>query len=103
ESERRGPLVGAEAEQAAERDDVSSDRLSPRGALELAELLERIDPDVRVGADADADATLAERLNRREPVAEVRFGGGTQADPRSGLGDEVELRLGGVSRVDDRR
>ena len=60
EAERGGALVGAEAEQRSSRDDVARPASAAGDALELAQLLERVDADVRVRADADADAALAE-------------------------------------------
>ena len=60
-------------------------------ALELAQLLERVDPDVRVGADADADPALREPLDRREAVTEIRLGRRADADPRARVREQVEL------------
>src|SRR6266699_1849713 len=48
-------FVGAEAEQRVRRDDVAAAGAPPGDAFQLAQLLERVDADVRVGADADAD------------------------------------------------
>ena len=78
-------------------------RLAPSDALELAELLQRIDPDVGIRADAERDPALAEALDGREAVAEVRLRGRADADARAGLGEEVELGVVGVRSVDDRR
>src|SRR5262245_57072075 len=75
-----GALVGSEAEQRVGRDDVAAAGVPPRDALELAQLLERVDPNVRVGADADADTAFAEPLDRSEAVAEVRLRRGAEAD-----------------------
>src|SRR4051794_6289456 len=82
--ECRRPLLGAEAEQRTYRDDVPLAGRPPRGALELPQLLERIDADVRVRADADPDPALAQRRDGDEAVAEVRLGGraDTHARPR---------------------
>jgi hypothetical protein len=75
----------------------------PCCGLELPELLERVDPDVRVGADAGADPALAEALEGREAVPKVRLGRRADADPRAGVGQEVELPVLGVGRMDDGR
>ena len=77
--------------------------LSPRDAVELAELLERVYADVRVGADAHPDASMQYALNRQEAVAEIRLGRRARADPRAALGEQVELVPVGVRRVHDRR
>src|SRR5919199_3245661 len=103
EPERARALVGAVAEQPLRREHVPLPALAARDPLELAELLERVDPHVRVRADTDADPALADPLDGREAVAEVRLGGRADADPRTGFGDEVELAVGRVRRVDDRR
>src|SRR5205807_8222559 len=103
EPERTGALVGAVAEQPLGREDVPFAALPARDPLELAELLERVDSHVGVGADTDADAALADPLDGREAVAEVRLGRRADADPRARLGDEVELAVARVRRVDDRR
>jgi hypothetical protein len=63
EAERACTLVGSEAEKRLRRDDVSPARLTSRDSLELAQLLERIDADIRIGADADADAARADALD----------------------------------------
>ena len=63
EAERACTLVGAEAEKRLRGDDVSPAHLTSRDSLELAQLLERIDADVRVGADADADVARADALD----------------------------------------
>ena len=73
-----------------------------RDPLELAELLQGVDPDVRVRADADSDPALAESLDRREAVTEVRFRRRADADAGAGFLDELELGVGGVGCVDDR-
>src|SRR5439155_3500463 len=41
-------------------------------------------------------------LDRREAVAEVRFGRRADAHPGAGVLDELELGVGGVGRMDDR-
>src|SRR6184192_3173000 len=71
EPERCGALVGAEAEQRVRRDDVAAAGAASCDALQLAQLLERVDTDIRVGADADPDPALADLLDGAEAVAEI--------------------------------
>ena len=103
EAERARALVGAEAEQRLGGDDVAAARLAPRDPLELAQLLERIDADVGVRADADPDAAGAHALDRQEAVAEVRLRRQACTDTRAGTGEQVELGAVGVRRVHDGR
>src|SRR3954468_12596436 len=103
EAERRGALVRTEAKEGVGRNDISTQRSAARDSFQLAQLLERVDSDVRVRADAHPDAALAELLDREEAVAQVGFGGRARADARIGLAHEVELRVVGVRRMDDRR
>ena len=79
------------------------ERLAAGDSLELAQLLERVDPHVRVRADADADPALDGRSDGQETVAEVRLGRRAGADARARLREEVELGVGGVRGVHDRR
>src|SRR5262249_19532702 len=103
ETERAGALVRAEAEQRLGRNDVAAPALSARDPLELAQLLERVDADVRVRADADADAARADALDWEEPVPEIRLGRRARADARAGAREQVELVAVRVGRVDDGR
>src|SRR3954468_24658391 len=103
EPERRSAFVRAKAEEARHRHHVALPGAAAGDALQLAQLLEGVDPHVRVGADADADSAGAELLDRNEAVAEVRLGGGADTDPRTGLGDEVELVAVRMRGVDDGR
>src|SRR5512133_1509058 len=103
EPERAGAFVGTEAQEALRRDHVAAAALPARDPFELAQLLQRIDANVRVGADAQADAPLAHPLDREEAVAEVRLGRRAGADARARSGDQVELGAVGVRGVDDRR
>jgi hypothetical protein len=101
EPERCGTLVGAEAEERAGIAHLAGLRPPSGGRFELAEFLERVDPHVRVGADADPDPPLAEALERREAVAEVGLRGRADADPRGSVRQKVELAIVGVRGVDD--
>src|SRR5439155_26412615 len=103
EPERAGAFVGAEAEQRLGGDDVAAARLAPRDSLELAQLLERVDADVGVRADADPDAAGTHVLERQEPVAEVRLGREAGTDPSTGSREQVEFGAVGVRRVHDCR
>ena len=71
--------------------------------LDLADLLDRIDHGVRVRADADVDAALEDALRREIAVAEVGLGRWARADRGARRGHQVELAVGGVRGVDDRR
>src|SRR6185436_7410506 len=77
--------------------------LSPCDALELAELLERVDPNVRITADAERDPAVEYADRRDEAVAQVGLGRRAGADRRAAVPHQVELRAVGVRCVDDRR
>jgi hypothetical protein len=99
EPERPRAFVCAVTEQGRGRQDVAPARLAACDPLELAQLFERIDPDVRVGTDADADRALAHTLDGKETVAEVRLRRRTRADPRTCPRKQVELVAVRMSRV----
>ena len=82
--------------------DVAAQRPAARDAFQLSQLLERVDPDVRVGADAEADAALADALDGEEAVPEVGLGRRAGADAGARLGDEVELAIVRMRGMDDR-
>ncbi len=103
EPERRGADVRADLPELVGREHAAAALLPPRDALELAELLERIDADVRVGADAERDAAMADTHDGEEPVSEIRLGGRAGADTRPAVAEQVELDAVGVCRVDDGR
>src|SRR5690348_14263632 len=103
ESERGGAFVRPEAEQGSGGDDVPPACAAPRDPFDLPQLFQRVDADVRVGADADPDPALAKLLDRREAAAQVRLGGWAEASPRSRFRDEIELVVVRVRRVDDGR
>lgn len=87
EPQRAGAFVGAEAEQRLGGDDAAPARLTSSDSLELAQLLERIDADVGVRADADPDAAGAHSLDREKTVTEVRLRRQACADTRAGTGE----------------
>ena len=62
------------------REDAAPARLPARDPLELAQLLERVDPDVRVGADAERDPAVRDPRRGEEAVAEDRLGRRAGAD-----------------------
>jgi hypothetical protein len=64
ESERCGPLVRSDREERVDAEDVPPPALPARDAVELAELLERVYANVRVGADAHPDASVQHTLDR---------------------------------------
>ena len=103
ESERGPPSSAAEAEERSVRKTSRAAGLAPRDPLELAELLERVDAHVRVGADADPDAAV----RRPAPPAGSRRRGSPRSSgtrrSRRRLGEQVELASVGVRRVDDGR
>ncbi len=101
--ERRSARFRPDPQKLGGRDDVASKRLATGDALDLAELLERVDPDVRVRADADRDSSFLQPLDRQKSVAEVRLGRRAGADAGPRVTEQVELCVGGVRGVDDRR
>src|SRR5207344_2993815 len=103
EAQRPRADVSAERVQLVGREHAASLRLAARDPLELAELLEGVDADVRVGADAERYRAPPNALGGQEAVAEVRLGGRTGADRRPGRRNEVELGAVGVGGVHDRR
>src|SRR5437588_9741143 len=103
EAERAGALVRAEAEQRLGRDHVAASALAAGDPFELAQLLERVDPNVRVRADAQADAPLADALDGEEPVAEIRLRRRARADPGAAVRNQVELCAVGMRGVHDGR
>src|SRR5215211_9227546 len=73
----------------------------PAGArLHLPELLERVEPYVRVGADAETYIQPQYPLRREKSIAQVPFRGGAGADPRAVAGEQLELPFVGVRGVD---
>ena len=100
----RAPSAEPISSSCGRREHAASAGLAARDALELAELLERVDPHVRVRPDAERD---------RRGRGPRRRGGSRRRDrPRSSgrrrcahrcAASEVELLVVRVGRVDDRR
>ncbi len=63
-----------------DRGDVAHLPDEPLAVFEPAQLLEGIDRDVAVGTDGDAPTRLEEMLQRKQPVAEIRFRAGAKTD-----------------------
>src|SRR4029077_4508990 len=78
-------------------------RLAPCNPVELPQLLERVDPHVRVRADAELDAPVEEAFDRQETCAEVRLGGRTGTDACTGGREQVELVPVRMGCMDDGR
>ena len=93
EPERARALVGAEAEQTLGAEHAAPACLAARDALELAQLLERVDAHVRVRADAerhdDARVGRPAGSRRRDPP---RSSGRRRPSPRSRPGDRAPRR-----------
>jgi hypothetical protein len=64
EAEGRGALVGADREERVDAEDVPAPALTAGDPVELAQLLERVYANVRVGADAQPDASVQHTLDR---------------------------------------
>jgi len=103
EPERGSTLVGADAEQRVDGDHTARPRLPACDSFQLAQLLERIDADVRVRADAHADLAVHDACDGQEAVAEIRLRRRADADARAGIAQQVELGAVGMSRMHDRR
>src|SRR5579859_1968667 len=73
EAQRATAGGGADLQQLVHREDVTPAGFAPTDPVELAQLLERVDPHVRVGADAELDVALQDALDRKKPVTEVRL------------------------------
>ena len=85
-------LVGAVAEQPLGAEHPAATGLAPGDALDLAQLLERVDAHVRVGADAERDARgarCARRAGSRRRGSPPWSG---RRRSRARLGEQVELR-----------
>ena len=82
-------------------EDAARPGLAAGDALELAQLLERVDADVRVGADAERDPAVLDAGGREEAVGEVGLGRRAGADRRAALLEQIQLGAVGVCGVHD--
>src|SRR5215211_464678 len=83
------------------RDEDVPPAREPAGARRhLPELLERVEPHVRVGADGETYIQLQYPLRREESIAQVPLRGGADADRGAMLRQQLELPLVGVRGVD---
>jgi glycoprotein endo-alpha-1,2-mannosidase len=103
EAQGSGALVRADREQSVDGEEVAAARLSPADPVQLAQLLERVDADIGVRADAEPDPAVEDALDRQEAVAEVRLRRRAGADSTVRLAEEVELASVRIGRVDDGR
>ena len=95
------PGDGADLQELVHCEDVPPSRLAPRDPVELAQLLEGVDPHVRIRADAQLDAAMKDALDGQEPVAEVRLRCRTRADAPPRGREQVELVTVRMRRMDD--
>jgi CDP-diacylglycerol--glycerol-3-phosphate 3-phosphatidyltransferase len=102
EPESRRPLVLTDLEEPPKVDHVAAESLPTRDALDLSQFFQRIDADVRVGADTKSDPALQHRFQGRETVAEIRFRGRAETDARARVRKQVELVRVGVRPVHHR-
>jgi CDP-diacylglycerol--glycerol-3-phosphate 3-phosphatidyltransferase len=86
-----------------QREDVTAAGLAASDPIELAELLLRVDADVRVRADAQFDAAVEEAFDGDEAVGEIRLRRRACADAGAGSREEVELLAVRMRRVYDGR
>jgi hypothetical protein len=97
------PTRAADLPQLVGCEDSAPTFLPPGDTLELAELFERVDADVRVGADAERDSAMPHANGREEAVSEISLCRRAGADRRAAVAQKVELRTVRMGRVDDRR
>jgi CDP-diacylglycerol--glycerol-3-phosphate 3-phosphatidyltransferase len=103
EPECRRPFVLSDLEEPLRIDHVTAESLPTRNPFDLPQLFQRIDPNVRVGADAEPDPALQQGFQGREAVAEVRLRRRAEADARARVGEQIELVRVRVRPVHDRR
>ncbi len=101
--ERARAVSPADLPQLVRREDPARAALAPGDPLELAQLLERVDPHVRVRADAERDPAMVHANRREEAVAEVGLGRRAGADRRACVAKQVELGAVRVRRMHDGR
>jgi CDP-diacylglycerol--glycerol-3-phosphate 3-phosphatidyltransferase len=103
ESECRRPFVLSDLEEPPRIDHVAAERLPAGDPFDLPQLFQRIDPYVRVGADAEPDPALQQGFQGREAVSQVRLRRRAEADARARVGEQIELVGVGVRPVHHRR
>src|SRR5258706_416480 len=77
--------------------------LPQQDPVELAQLLQWVDPDVGVRADAEPDAAVEEALDGKEAVGEIRLRRRTGAHAGARGSEQIELVAVGMRRMDDGR
>src|SRR4051794_14387355 len=103
EADRLRSLGRSDREELWYGNDITAELLPARDSLQLAQLLEWVEPHVRVRADAERDPVLADAGDGEKAVAQIRLRERADADTRARLGEERELGVVGVRPVDDRR
>src|SRR6185436_4984877 len=91
ESQSASAVRAADRPQRVRVEHAASAVLPPRDALQLAELLEGVDPNVRVTPDAERDPAVEHADRRDEAVAQVGLGRRAGADRRAAVPQQVEL------------
>src|SRR5512132_311064 len=85
--QRRLPEPGAAVRLLDAARDQAAERVEPLTILEPAQLLDRADRDMAVGADPEPAARVEEGRELEQAVAEVGRGGRAQARERAGAGE----------------
>ncbi len=75
-------------------------RAEPFVGLERAEVVDGVDDDMTVAADAEADAGVSKGRQVGKAIAEIALGGGADAREGAGAAEEARLVLCEVRRVD---
>ncbi len=99
--QRLRAALAPEREELVRREHAAATGLPPCDPFELAQLLEGIDPDVRIRSDAESDRATANALGGQEPVPEICFGRRAGTDRRAIRREEIELDSICVRCVDD--
>ena len=85
---------------AVRRHDVAGAVAQALRIFELPQLLGDADPDIGIGADAEASAALHERGAVEDAVAEIGLGDRAEPGHRAARGEPARLVVGHVRRVD---
>ena len=91
--ERASALVGAKAQQPFHGEHAAFARLATSDSLDLAQLRERVDADVRVGADAERDPAVLDARGGEKAVREVGLCRGARADRCTALLEQIQRDL----------